>query len=65
MPKGVLKPCPFCGGDNLYAGELANGDFTVECRTMECGCETRIWPSLGEAVAVWNRRVSSTSEQAA
>lgn len=52
----ALKPCPFCGGDNLYNAHPANAADcgVIACRT--CGAEG---PDAGpprEHIAAWNRR---------
>lgn len=52
----ALKPCPFCGGDNLYNAHPANAADcgVIACRT--CGAEG---PDAGpprEFIAAWNRR---------
>lgn len=49
-----LKPCPFCGGMNLY---YAEGRFyAVEC--VDCGGKVvGAYRTEEEAVEAWNRRV--------
>lgn len=65
-----LKPCPFCGGDNLHIGEfdgpLDNG-ITVYVRCTNCGGQIegeavhpepkirRQW-ALEDALTLWGRR---------
>lgn len=52
-----LKPCPFCGGMNLY---YAEGMFyAVEC--ADCGGKVvGAYRTEEEAVEAWNRRVQPT-----
>lgn len=52
-----LKPCPFCGGMNLY---YAEGMFyAVEC--ADCGGKVvGAYRTEEEAVKAWNRRVQPT-----
>ena len=68
MAELMVLPCPFCGSE--YKGDFAHGDvvslkFEVneEKQTLEyyvqcecCGGRTGMWPSLSDAVRVWNCR---------
>lgn len=52
-----LKPCPFCGSDNVkinypvyYSGEVCN----VQC--YDCNCTTAAFYSPEKASEAWNRR---------
>jgi len=38
----TLKPCPFCGSENLYSGQVSFAAYGVECK--ECGSKG---PSYG------------------
>ncbi len=49
MPE--LKPCPFCGSDDV---EL-HGDAWVTCE--DCGAETIYCETPEEAIGHWNKRV--------
>ena len=51
-----LKPCPFCGGTDLYidGGEFLQ-DFEVRC--VKCGGRVCYFATKAEALAAWNRRV--------
>ena len=53
-----LKPCPFCGGENvLLEYDHITGTYVVRCRT----CQTIVWQYYviaDEAIEAWNRRVS-------
>ena len=49
-----LKPCPFCGGTNLYVGS-----WSVFCDATQGGCGGGVCArSNEEAVEKWNRRVN-------
>ena len=65
-----LKPCPFCGGENLHIGEfdgpLEDG-MTIYIRCLDCGAtiegegvnedeDTRRKWALNDAAARWNKR---------
>ncbi len=48
-----LKPCPWCGPDQVTAGHTARDLFRAGCE--KCDIQwTR--PTYDEAVAAWNRR---------
>lgn len=48
-----LKPCPFCGSDEIVLGK---GLFAVMC--LGCGVITKYYNTEKEAIAAWNRRAS-------
>jgi len=51
-----LKPCPFCGGEDVeiveHCGEFG-WSYTVEC--LDCDCNAKQLEK-SYAVAAWNRR---------
>lgn len=55
-----LKPCPFCGSDELSHGWSAPGyDGSMSTGNVEChNCNALIYTAGGEAeaIAAWNRR---------
>lgn len=67
-----LKPCPFCGGGDIYIGERDIGgpreySLVAYARCLECGAqvegsgvdsdeEIRGFLARQAAVAAWNRR---------
>ncbi len=51
-----LKPCPFCGGNDVVAEETYTSGY-VRCRG--CGAEGGFRYSHDEAVAAWNRRTNA------
>lgn len=52
--KEELKPCPFCGEDNLEIIVYSLGCFVL---CPGCGVATVNRPTKKEAADVWNRRV--------
>ena len=55
-----LKPCPFCGGDDLEVTDM-DGDHYVLCHG--CALEAPFHDSRAEAVAAWNRRAAIAAPQ--
>lgn len=52
-----IKPCPFCGGMNLYYA--AGRFYAVEC--ADCGGKiVGAYRTEEEAAEAWNRRVQPT-----
>ena len=51
-----LKPCPFCGSDDVVVEETYTSGY-VRCR--DCGAEGGFRYSHDEAVAAWNRRTNA------
>lgn len=56
-----LKPCPFCGGKDLYvdAGEYRT-EYEIRC--VKCGGRVSYFDTYQQAANAWNRRVHSESE---
>ena len=52
-----LKPCPFCGGNDL-AVESATPDWSVACLNPACPVKPDCWSGFSrkEAVEGWNTR---------
>lgn len=55
-----LKPCPFCGSENVALSQDERGSWAVECYGYAChayvtnakwACERK-----EDAIALWNRR---------
>jgi Lar family restriction alleviation protein len=62
--KETLKPCPFCGGDEIETyesyGSLDEWDqWAVVCCANKGGCGTSSgrYDNLIDAIEAWNRRV--------
>ena len=54
-----LKPCPFCGGEDIVLFELkASKDCWVECK--KCWASSNVFKldAKAEAIAAWNTRPS-------
>lgn len=53
-----LKPCPFCGSDNIFAHSIPNytrnWNWTVRCNN--CDYQGPIAASKEEAIEKWNDR---------
>lgn len=58
-PMPELKPCPFCGGDNVGIGKCGNGHHFANC--IDCLSATNHLTDGDrltevEAIAAWNTR---------
>lgn len=49
-----LKPCPFCGGQNIL------GFYSMVCNVNKggCGASSGYFSTVEKAIEAWNRRVS-------
>jgi|GEM_PF-4658843 len=56
----ALKPCPFCGGTNLYVG-TSGAERSVTCGAWGkngCGAQAKVfYATEAELAGAWNRRV--------
>lgn len=48
-----LKPCPFCGSDDVICGRFEDV-YYVEC--LYCGAKVETYNGLEDAAAGWNAR---------
>ena len=53
-----LKPCPFCGSDDLETGDNGYGYYTVYCR--KCGASRTWYQGVIPAQKGWNTRHYNT-----
>lgn len=61
-----LKPCPFCGSDNVMVDETfvdAQNDPYMEYEVICFDCENRTKPcdTAQDAIARWNRRADEVT----
>ena len=61
--KTELKPCPFCGSDNVSIQDMSDGGFCVECQDCPCVLGDISWGGyhIGEGA---NEGEFSTPEEA-
>lgn len=53
-----LKPCPFCGGNNLSVEGVTF--YWVEC--VDCNASIAGYETKEQAIEAWNRRAKECSE---
>ena len=49
-----MKPCPFCGKEDLYFEQDEEGETNIVCGW--CEYKTRIFQTIGDAARWWNTR---------
>lgn len=49
-----LKPCPFCGKEDLYFELVEEGDTNIVCGW--CGYKSQIFQTIGDATRWWQAR---------
>lgn len=54
MNRIELKPCPFCGSDDVFCSQGLEGEDYVEC--WDCGAKVETYNGMEDAVAGWNTR---------
>ena len=54
--RGVLKPCPFCGGVRLSGARNETGSVVTVCDTCEAMGPSQVGTSLAAICAAWNTR---------
>ena len=57
-----LRPCPFCGGDDLAVMELLSRGFRIECEG--CGAYSPVIKDGPALLTAWNRRAEQAAELA-
>lgn len=50
-----LKPCPFCGGSNVFLRDYDPNNIWIECDDCQVGTLAIGWP---ECVVAWNTRAT-------
>lgn len=55
MSEIELKPCPFCGSEDVTCAAGLEGEYYVEC--WDCSAKVESCNGLEDAVAGWNARV--------
>lgn len=60
MNRIELKPCPFCGSDDVFCGQGPEGEDYVECWDRSAKVET--YNGMEDAVAGWNTRAVNRDE---
>lgn len=51
-----VKNCPFCDGEARLKYRYTHGTWCVEC--MQCGVNTKQYPSKEKAALAWNKRIT-------
>lgn len=60
-----LKPCPFCGGRDVYVSDAGFNHFAVRCRNKGCEGQGKRDYEKTSAILAWNtREVSDKLERA-
>ena len=55
-----LKPCPFCGSDDVVFGAALEDEYYVEC--WDCSAKVESCNGLEDALAGWNARAIDRDE---
>ena len=55
-----LKPCPFCGSDDVICGAGLDDEYYVEC--WDCSAKVESCNGMEDAVAGWNARAIDRDE---
>lgn len=55
-----LKPCLFCGSDDVFCGEGPEGEDYVEC--WDCIAKVKSYNGMEDAIVGWNRRAINRDE---
>lgn len=53
----ALRPCPFCGSEDLRVLEITDDSFMVVCHNHGCFTTGPEGKTLDDAIEKWNRRV--------
>ena len=55
-----LKPCPFCGSDDVFVTCLPEDEYCAGC--WDCSAKVESYNGLEDAVAGWNARAIDRDE---
>lgn len=58
-----LKPCPFCGSDEIGREDFASGGELITLRCLNCGAIGPITYKFDAALATWNRRAEVKGDE--
>ena len=50
----MIKPCPFCGHDDVEIDEVSTSEFAVTC--PECRVIGPVCGTIMESISFWNDR---------
>lgn len=60
MNRIELKPCPFCGSDDVFCSQGLEGEDYVEC--WDCSAKVESYNGMDDAIAGWNSRAIDRDE---
>lgn len=56
-----LKPCPFCGSNDIDIEKLEKyGTYYLSCK--QCSIEQPLYNTLEQAINAWNRRTNNETD---
>lgn len=53
-----IKPCPFCGSDEVNVNRTNDDACWIGCANEACGAETGCEAKRADAIEIWNTRTS-------
>jgi Lar family restriction alleviation protein len=59
----MIKPCPFCGHDDVEIDEVSTSEFSVTC--PECRVIGPVCGTIMESISFWNDRRGNLETEAA
>ena len=64
MKEMKLKPCPFCGREDIRAKIMNHEGYDVGIVfCINCGAQIRAFNSQAEAIEAWNRRAEIVEDE--
>lgn len=61
MNKIKLKPCPFCGSQNVYVAQPNEIRYFIACGN--CEASSGYFPKEQRAIKAWNKRVTEKDDK--